>query len=112
MEWLPGPARGSARSAIPCWSPWVPWLPPAVVKASRSASDRAACRTGRAAAGPCLSAGERRQVAQPTDAGQEEVGAASQGGEGRQADDLPLDRPLRDREVEAAILGADKRIAL
>ena len=53
-----------------------------------------------------------RQVPQRLESGQEEVGAAPHGGERRQALDLFPDRPLRDREVERAVLRADDRIAL
>src|SRR4051812_40994032 len=59
-----------------------------------------------------LFAGERRQIAERPDARQEKVGSAPRRGEGWQADDLSLDRPLGDREVVAAVLGANERIAL
>ena len=43
---------------------------------------------------------------------QEEVSAASNGGESRQARDFLANGPLRDRHVKRAILGAEERIAL
>src|SRR4051794_2488827 len=55
---------------------------------------------------------EGREIAEGPDAREEEVGAACQGREGRQADDLPPYGPLRDGEVIAAVLGADERVAL
>ncbi len=55
---------------------------------------------------------DAREVSKRLDAGQEEVGAASDGGEGRQPCDLLPDRPLRDLEFQRAVLLADDRIAL
>src|SRR5947209_19395315 len=52
-----------------------------------------------------------REVAKGPLARQEEVGAASYGGEGRQPFDHFPDRPLRDFEFQRAVVGADDRIA-
>jgi hypothetical protein len=53
-----------------------------------------------------------REVAERLDAGEEEVGAPPDGGEGRQPGDPPPDRALRDLEFQGAVLVADDRVAL
>ena len=53
-----------------------------------------------------------REVSKPLDAGEKEVGAASHGGEGRQAGDFFADWALGDFVFERAVLRADDRVAL
>src|SRR5580700_4104807 len=52
-----------------------------------------------------------REVSKRLDAREEEVGAASHGGEGRQAGDFFADRALRDFVFERAVLSANDRVA-
>ena len=52
-----------------------------------------------------------REVSKRLDAREEEVGAASHSGEGRQAGDCFADRTLWDFEFERAVLSADDRVA-
>ena len=52
-----------------------------------------------------------REVSKRLDAREEEVGAASHGGEGRQAGDFFADRALGDFVFERAVLSANDRVA-
>ncbi len=84
---------------------------PGVCCAERGSGCRCAAAVGMVMRSS-YSLAERHEVAQRVDAGQEEVGAAADGGEGRQPLMLLADRPLGDREVERAVLSADDRVAL
>ena len=85
--------------------------PPAGV---RRAGRGSGCRCGRrqCAHGRSFVIAERGEIAHGVDPGQEEVRAAREGGECRKALVHLADRPLRDGEVQCAVLGAADRVVL
>src|SRR5262245_22718300 len=97
--------RSAARSAAS-----TPAGPPPItttsIKGCRSHTARRRTRFG------SMSRAQVREVSKRLDAGQEEVGSASYGREGRQTGDLFPDRALRDLVLQRAVMVADDRISL